>query len=235
MALFLRLPRLDYFALLGISVKASVSDVKIAYGGFLRKWRLEHVPDEWSDEAKRAAEALLDRATEALTVLTDTERRHRYLQQRATGGSTVYEEDRQVLLAGVALQKAGRARERGELDEAEQILRRALEKVPEEASLWLRLGIVLVDKVREGERALQEEAVQVLRKAVSLDPALDLPWVYIGRLAEVRGEVDLAAKLYRKALSVNPESELAASGLKSLERRKEGKGSLIDRLLGKKK
>jgi len=207
--------------------------VKIAYGGFLRRWKLEHVPADWSEEAKAAAGALLDRATEALMVLEDPERRRKYLGQRATGGATTFEGDPLLIVAGVAQTKARRARERGELGEAEAILRGALKKAPEEASLWLRLGIVLVDRVHDGETAIQEEAVTVLRKATALDPALGLPWVYIARVAEARGEAPLARKLYRKALSVDPKSALAAAGLAAMDKGKTGT-SLIDRLLGKK-
>lgn len=232
--LWLRLPRLDHYALLGVArIGTGPSDVKIGYGGFLRRLRLERLPEDATPRLKEAAAALLDRAAEAYTVLSDPDRRARYDARLAAGDAEAPEPD-PLLTAGVAALKAERLRLRGAFPEAVAILEEAARQVPKEPSLHLELGRTLLEwTLKGGERA--DRAARSLASAAELDPALDAPWVLLGRLARWRGEADHARRMYLKALAVNPASEAAAAGLRSLDRgADEGRAGLLDKILGRK-
>jgi tetratricopeptide (TPR) repeat protein len=64
-----------------------------------------------------------------------------------------------------------------------------------------------------------EEALNALATAERLDPNMDTIYVYRGALYTAQGDLNAAAKEYRRALSITPSNEQAQQGLAIVEQR----------------
>ncbi len=78
------LGRLDYYRLLGISPKASVTDIKKTYYAIAKKFHPDRNRDA-SEEVQKALYEIYKRITEAYRVLQNDEKRQRYNQVLAEG------------------------------------------------------------------------------------------------------------------------------------------------------
>jgi tetratricopeptide (TPR) repeat protein len=99
------------------------------------------------------------------------------------------------------------ALQRGRLDEAAELLRKALTVDKSNATLFLRLGAVLVsqDKI--------EEAAPAIERAVALNPASHEGIMLLGHIAYMRGELNAALARYRHAVQLKPDFAEAFNGL----------------------
>lgn len=79
----LKLDKLDYYALLGVTPDASLNDVKAGFRAFARRYH----PDRFAGDEQNVADAtrIYRRATEAYRVLTHPEQRRCYDEQRKQG------------------------------------------------------------------------------------------------------------------------------------------------------
>lgn len=230
MAMFLKLGRLDYYEVLDLGRTVGVSDVKIAYGGSLRRYRLENPPETWTEDQKGAAASLLARIGEAYAVLSDSARRKDYDEQLEAGGDKRVDITDPMLAAGIAMERATRLRAQGSFEEAARLLLEALEQAPKEPSLHLALGVTLYEQTRK-QQEIDPKALHHLATAAKLDPSREEALVYMARIRAAQGEPDKAIRLLRKALNINPQSD-AGHELRLLEKATR-KGGLIDKLLGK--
>ncbi len=102
---------------------------------------------------------------------------------------------------GVALRRLGR------VAESEAMLRIAIERAPEEASLHLSLGRTLLDW---GDRALAKAEMQ---RAGALDPDLTAAHLALGEINLDDGALEEAARAFRAVLAQSPGQARAAEGL----------------------
>ena len=96
------------------------------------------------------------------------------------------------------LRKAEAAMGRGDLRNAESILRQAIKESPKNAFLQAQLGTVLTMKQPS------KEGTQILYKATLLDPTLPEAWYRLGTDQKNRGEVTRAVESYKKAFELLP-------------------------------
>jgi tetratricopeptide (TPR) repeat protein len=225
---WLRMDRLDYFALLGLRRDAAPSDVRIAYGGMLRRLHLDAPPEDWPDQAKEAAEALLRKASLAFAVLTDAGERRAYLGHLKAAAQKPYVPD-PMIVSGMTVRRAERLLGAGRYAEAAAQLRHVLEEAPKDPALHLALGRTLYEwTVKKGEDQA-DEAASALAEAARLDPAHDAPWLYLGLLARHRGDDAHARKMLGKALTVNPRNARAQTEMEAVG----AKSGLFGKLFGK--
>jgi tetratricopeptide (TPR) repeat protein len=89
---------------------------------------------------------------------------------------------------------------KGDIAQAEQAYRKAIELDPADAWPWHGLGNLLTDKLQR-----HDEAEQAYRKAIELDPAWAWPWIGLGYLlTEKLKRHDEAKQAYRKAIELDP-------------------------------
>jgi DnaJ-class molecular chaperone len=153
-----RLDELDYYALLGVVVDASVDDIK---AGFRALARVFH-PDRFAGDERRQAEAMRIylRATEAYRVLTHPEQRRLYDARLRAGGQLRLDPEaatrslRPSQIAGTAdgvvaprarafLVRAEQARAADDLKQARLNYQIALQHDP--GSSWLRRKLAEVE------------------------------------------------------------------------------------------
>ena len=96
------------------------------------------------------------------------------------------------------LRKAEAAMGRGDLREAENILRAAIKESPKNAFLQAQLGTVLTMKQPS------KEGTDYLRAATVLDPTLPEAWYRLGTDQKNRGQFLQASRSYQKAVELRP-------------------------------
>jgi tetratricopeptide (TPR) repeat protein len=94
-------------------------------------------------------------------------------------------------------------------DEAVAKLREALKAGPN-AHVLGQIGMIY------GKRGRFDEALVALDEAEKVDPMFDVTYVYKGNVYAARGDRATAETLYKRALSINPNSETALSALQAL-------------------
>ncbi|MBW3621888.1 MAG: hypothetical protein KY468_00585 [Armatimonadetes bacterium] len=114
-------------------------------------------------------------------------------------------------LAEILNQEGATAFERNQLQDAEQLFRRASQLDAEEPLYLTNLAAVL------GEMGREEEADQTLRYALQMDPEDPSTLLACGNFAADRGRADEAAGYWRKLIEVAPESEEAAEAQENLD------------------
>ncbi len=97
-----------------------------------------------------------------------------------------------------SLERAEKAIQKNKLQEAEKLLKTALEAYPQYATAWYRLGQVY----RETGRLAEARGAQ--RKALELDSNYVTPYLEIARLAAMEENWEEAAELSARALSLAP-------------------------------
>ena len=94
--------------------------------------------------------------------------------------------------------RANRCIAEGRMPDAIDTYRRALELEPGHATAWSNLGFALKQLDR------LDEAEQALKRAVSLDPAFEEPHLFLGQLAEARGDLPGAIRHLGDAVRCKP-------------------------------
>lgn len=93
--------------------------------------------------------------------------------------------------------EAERMRQQGSPGRAEEMLRQAAEKDPENAQVWSQLGGIYNDKG-------SEEAVTCYERAIKLNPKYYLAYRGLGNYYLKKQDYSLAEAYYSKAIGVNP-------------------------------
>ncbi len=199
--------------LLGVPEDASPEDARAAAEVLKRRLSLDAPPAAWSPEAREAAEDLAAKIDEAAQQLGRQAR-----AEPAAEGSTEPEASASragattasgLMEEGLALTEATRARVLGRPDEAEALLRDALERFPDSASLALMLGMLLYEE-GEPDAARLLEAEAWLDRSAALDPAAPTAWLHLGRLHRRRGRLATARVVLEAALQRDPRGSAAA-------------------------
>ena len=104
--------------------------------------------------------------------------------------------------------------------EAVDMLRRQIEKRPDDPRLLWLLGEGLTRSGAAPMSDMEREAIDALRKSIRLDPALSQPRALLGKILLRRGEVDSAAEQLERALEIDPEDLTATYQLAQAFQRK---------------
>lgn len=208
----------DLAALLDVPPEAAPEVAEQGFKGLAGRYDLGRA--HFLDEGDRdAALALLDRAIDALLVMTHPEARAAWQKAPPWDRENVAAALTGRLAPEKAWMKAGLFMQAGNPLAAEAALLPALQLRPREAKYHLRMGICIYlrSKARD-EEAVPVGAVRSLEKAVALDAHLDEGWLYLGHIAMAEGEVGKAAGYYHQALNLNPSNGEARRALSRFER-----------------
>lgn len=98
----------------------------------------------------------------------------------------------------------------GQHARAEELVRAALEKAPDNPGLWTQLGLALQGQNRTAE------SIGALEKATALDPDLPEVWNYLGEVFAQNGDSTRAESALRNALQAQPNFSKAHANLGSV-------------------
>jgi tetratricopeptide (TPR) repeat protein len=101
-----------------------------------------------------------------------------------------------------------------------QPLEAARDAEPQNAMIWINLGAAYLGNPVLATPEQQLRAIRAFEQALHLDPAAPSVHYNLGLVFVDRGESDLAAAAFRKAIQVNPMDHDARLWLKKLETKK---------------
>jgi curved DNA-binding protein CbpA/CheY-like chemotaxis protein len=224
-----RLKDANHYQVLGVEPSATQDQIKAAYIAAAKRFHSDAFAGQELGSARRAAEELFARVSEANTVLSNPSSRGDYdvyLDRKAKGLPT---DVGAILRADGIFQKGETLFKAGKFAEAEGAFREAIGLNHAEAEFHAYLGMAIYQG-----RGKAQEALALVGKALEMDPRLRSATVFSAQLHEALGEVEQAKAVLRKALAKDPEFDAARSELSRLKRAPaEQKKGFLDRLLKK--
>jgi CheY-like chemotaxis protein/tetratricopeptide (TPR) repeat protein len=218
----------DCFEVLGIARSASDRDVRAAYEELATRMH----PDRYSgasEPVKRLAADVFKLVSDAYENLSDEKRRVEYCQglQREWKPEPEPEDDQRALKAEDLFQKGEAMLRNKDYLGALGCFHQAVRLYPNEGEYHAHQGWALY-LARPEELS---EAIALVREGAKLAPDREKPYLFLGRLVKAQGRVEMAEKLFTRAVQIKPDCVEAIRELRLIEmRRKKGKG-LISRLM----
>jgi len=224
-----RLRDANHYEVLGVQPVATPDEIKAAYIAAAKRFHSDAFPGQELGSARRVAEGLFSRVSEANTVLANASSRADYdvyLDRRAKGLPT---DVGAILRAEGIFQKGETLFKAGKFEDAESVFREAIALNHAEAEFHAYLGMCIYRG-----RGKAQEALELVGKALDMDPRLRSATVFAAQLHEALGDVEKAKSLLRKAIAKDPDFDAAKGELSRMRRvPAEQKKSFLDRLLKK--
>lgn len=229
-ALLVGLRRPSPFEKLGLRPDAMPAEIRRAYTELAKRAH----PDRFaaaSEVVRDLAEEAFREITRAYQLLADPARLEQYRQDpnRDAKNAEAVEEAQRALAAEQEFQ-AGESRLRvydwaGALAHFE----RASELYPDEGEYLAYCGWAYY-LTHGHDEAVFRKAFTLVKRGAKLAPDRDKPYLFLGRLAQAAGRLDLAEKMFVKAVEKRPDCTEALRELRLLAMRKPKK-SIVGRLL----
>jgi curved DNA-binding protein CbpA len=224
-----RLREANHYEALGIGQTATPEDIKAAYIAAAKRFHSDAFSGQELGSARKVAEELFARVSEAHAVLANPSGRANYdvfVDRKAKGLPT---DVGKILRAEGIFQKGEALFKAGKFEDAEGVFREAIALNHAEAEFHAYLGM----SIYRG-RGKAQEALELVGKALEMDPRLRSATVFAAQLHEALGDVEKAKTLLCKAIGSDPEFDAARSELSRLKRAPaEQKKGFLDRLLKK--
>jgi curved DNA-binding protein CbpA len=239
-ALFKRMDGLTHYELLGVPPGASGQEAQTAYFALVKKYHPDRLPPAFAP-LTRAAQAMFERMTEANETLNHAERRAEYDKQVQGGGGTREAERtmRNVLESALEFQKAEVHLRRREFAQAQELVRSALSKSPDEAD-YHALHAWILHLTHTGADAPMDDILRSLDKALKSNPRHERAHYYRGVILKRLKRDNEAVRHFRAAAELNPHNVDAAREVRLASMRRDskppgpGQGNVLSRLFNKK-
>ncbi len=204
----------DYFAVLGLSRKATGDEVKAAFLELAKVFHPDRLPKSIAHLAAKMR-AVFDAIREAYEVLQIDSRRASYEMmlpaEKPAGNANPAEEATQAYKRGEAL-----LRKRDYLG-AEREYHRAYLADPKATYLAAEAWAIHLDPARRDQAA---RAKQMIAEAAKKDPDCERAQYQLGVIARVEGDMARAEKHFLEAVRVNPKHFEAAQELRLIRMRR---------------
>lgn len=230
MALADQLRANDAYGVLGVARGASEGEVKAAY----ERLAAQAHPDRFRDgsQALRAlAEEVFGRVRAAYDSLNDP--REKQIQAITSKKLERKEQERQkserAFSAEVERRKGETALAARSYEAALAHFGKALELYPDEGDHHAYYGYVL-HMCHPGDAAMAAEAMEHVKRGIKLASHREKPYLFLGRLNKAVGRVDLAEKMFVRAVQIEPNCLEAIRELRLIQMRREKSKGLIGRL-----
>jgi curved DNA-binding protein CbpA/DNA-binding response OmpR family regulator len=224
-----RLREANHYEVLGVLHSAPVEAVKKAYVAAAKLYHSDAFSGLDLGSARRIAEELFGKVSEAHQVLSDAEKRAEYdvyLDRKAKGLPT---DVGAVVRAEGLFQRGEKLFAAGKWREAESAFRQAIALNHAEPEFHAYLGMAMF---RAGGNA--DEAVGLVERALQMDPRLRSAALFLSRMHEARGDEERAKSVLREVLKTDPEFGEAKTELARLRKSQPPpKKGLLERLLKK--
>lgn len=214
-----KLGRFTHYEVLGIAKDATAEAVRKAYMEVAKRWHADRLSKAGiSAAAQSQAEDIFRRAGEASRILLDPEERKSYDWVATRKDQGLPTEASAVVEAEGLFHRAEGLVRRGQVAQAEPMLRKAVAANRGEGEYWAYLGYTVFCVQGAPGRT---EAKKCFDEALRLSPKLDVTYEFMGRMAHSLGEPDAQAQL-QKALALNPKNVSAQRELRLLNMRASG-------------
>lgn len=209
--------KINYYEILGVERSASEAEIRDRF----RRLARENHPDRYRGPDKDAAERSFQTLTEAVNVLTNSERRRQHDGELSSGNSKASVDLAQVGRA--YLGKGVKAFKEGDMRAAVENFDMAVKHNPQDAKAFHYLALASARVP-----SLTRQAVQAIETAVQKEPVNSTYLKDAGLICKRAGLNAKAERYLEEALkwdATNPEVQAALSDLRSRsESREAGKG-----------
>ncbi len=219
------LNRQDFYSVLGITPKADLAEIKIAYYGLARKFHPDRFYGMEDNLLKEKVDVIFSTINGAYETLKNAKKRSDYdstssdLRSISVGPLSSESKsagplgrDAQLKAAEEHAKKAQAAYDKGNNYEAVQYLKSATQIAPEVAKYWQQLGISLSRNPQ-----WRKEAEDSFNKASELDPKNPENHLYMGFLYKNAGLKLRARKHFVSCLQMDPKNEIALRELAAID------------------
>jgi len=219
------LNRQDYYALLGITPRADLPEIKTAYYGLARKFHPDRFYGMEDIVLKEKVDVIFATINGAYETLKNAKKRQDYdstpndLRTVSTGrlssesrSAAPLTREAQLKAAEEHAKKAQAAYDKGNNYEAVQYLKSATQIAPEVAKYWQQLGVSLSRNPQ-----WRKEAEESFNKATELDPKNPENHLYMGFLFKNAGLKLRARKHFASCLQMDPKNDIARRELEAID------------------
>ncbi|MCX6559527.1 MAG: DnaJ domain-containing protein [Candidatus Aminicenantes bacterium] len=227
-----RLPKLDYYQILGVGRAAGEDEIKKAYFKLARKFHPDRFGRQADSEIREKIDAVFDAVTKAYRTLTSRDKRAMYSSKQA-GPAPADDKDR-GRNAEIRFRQGKTLFSQGRYEEALALLEEAVRLKDDKGDYYLLLAMA-ESKVPD----LSKKAERNFLRAIEIEAWNPEAYVGLGYLYKREGLALRARKQFEKALELDPEHKAARQGLDETDGKVDGKkrrkGILSKDLFGGKK
>ncbi len=221
----------NYYKILDVSSDCSQAEIKKAYFKLARTYHPDIFGGEILPDVKDKIEEVFSYITKAYETLSDEEKRKDYDSKM----EVLPQEERRNLTkeAETKFRQGKTLYDEGKYEDALILLGEAVRIMRNKGSCFLLLALT-ESKIP----SLHKKAEKDFLRAINLEPWNSEAYVGLGLLYKQEGLIVKASKLFKKALTLDPEHEIALKELESTGRGEKKKGLkdiLSFELFGKKK
>jgi len=225
-----RLRGKGYFEVLGVPEKANDEDVRRAYVELAKKTH----PDRFSNASetvRKLAEEIFGLVSKAYETLGDARRRTQYLidQKGSKQAAADLEEGQRALAAELQFQNGEAKLRKRDFDGAIKDFEWSVRLFPEEGEYVAHLGWALFLS-NPNDRETLKKAITIVKKGSKLAEDRDKPYLFLGRMYQAAGKLDVAERMFSTALEIRSDNLEALRELRLIHMRREKEKGLIGRL-----
>jgi hypothetical protein len=215
-AFYARVRAADHFEALGVKREATTSQIKIAYFQLAKSYHPDAGPPGEPEEIKKLRADVFARLGEAWGILGEEAKRAEYLRVLASGGaadvdvSAIFKAEELFQKATVFVRTRQYEKALGALDEAT-----TLNAEEPEFDIWKAWVEFLLAQDRKRQRTASAAVIEAALKKV---PRCMPGYLFLGQMAKLAGEIDLAEKHLKRGLALDPQHAEIVRELKYLRR-----------------
>jgi curved DNA-binding protein CbpA len=199
-----RLKEDNYFQLLKVSEKADAREIKLAYLKLAKSYHPDTLSLNTSPEVGKLKAEIFTAIGEAYRVLSDDNSRANYLEIIKSGGNEELLPLAQVLLAEETFQRGSNLVKAKRFGEAVKVLDEAIKGNPDEGEFYAWRGYAKFFSI-EDKRDAQAQAQKDLQVAVQKNPKCAPAYYFLGHIAKLGGDKQVALKHFRRAVEIKPD------------------------------
>lgn len=223
-----RMQGLNHYDMLGVTQRSSQGIIKKYYYKLMKSYHPDRFAHRQHEEISRKLDDIVSRLTEAYQTLKDDALRNQYDKKlqadkeeqpaaRSAGG-------RQTSKKEVHFRDALFFVSQGRYTEGIEMLNRCIQVDPHDARFYLELA-----KLQVGNPMWQKKAEENLIAAIQFDATKIEPYLLLGQMYLRNERLESAERYFTSALSLEPENEEAAEGLREIHKRSK-KGGFMSRI-----
>jgi len=221
----------SYFEILGVDDSATEEELRSAF----QKRAADLHPDHYrksGDAVAHLASEVFAQLNIAYQTLTDSRRRSEYVlnQRKGQRDADRQRESEQALEAEVQFQEGLRLLAQRAYERALEVFGRALQLYPDAGEYHAHYGWTL-HLCHPDQPDIASEAIEHVRRGIKLAGQRETSYLFMGRLCKVIGRVELAERMFARAVQLEPSCVEALRELRLINLRRHKSKGLIGRLL----
>lgn len=215
-ATYERIRAADHFAALGVKQEATTQQIKVAYFQLAKTYHPDAGPPGEPEDVKKLRADVFGRLGEAWAVLGEDAKRAEYVRELASGGAAEIDVSA-IFKAEELFQRATVLVRTRRYDEALETLAEARKLNAEEPEfdVWTAWVQFLVAQDRPRQQKASAAAIESALKKV---PRCLPGYLFLGQMAKISGDVELAERHFRRGLALEPEHAELGRELKYLKK-----------------